>query len=119
MTNTIKFNESKVPVHKQHWRKLAGKEFLVGEELDGKDVTLIIKTISAENMQSQKGIEKKVVATFESTDRKIILNVTNMRRISEITGSGFIQDWIGKKITFTTETVSAFGKTTQALRVKQ
>lgn len=107
-----------IPAHKQHWRKLAGKEFLVGEELT-KDVTLTIKTVTREEVQSQAGKENKIVCTFEETDRKIILNVTNCKRIAEQVGSGFIQDWIGQKITFTTETVTAFNRTSQAIRVKQ
>ena len=120
MSEILDFEKSshKAPQHKTHWRKMAGKEFIVGEMLDGKDVTMTIKTVTIEELQSQKGTEKKVVATFEEADMKIVLNVTNMKSIAEKIGSGFVQDWIGKKVTFYPTKITAFGKTTEAIRVR-
>ena len=49
---------------KTHWRKIAGKDFLVGEMLDGKEVTLTIKSVAVEQLQNQKGKEEKPPSSF-------------------------------------------------------
>lgn len=104
---------------KEHWRKMAGKEFLIGEEFAGKEVKMTIKNVAVEKVQNKDGKKDKIVATFEQTDRKIILNVTNCKVISKLVGSGYPADWIGHEITFITERVTAFGETSDAIRVKR
>lgn len=104
---------------KQHWRAIAGKEFLIGEEFAGKDVTLTIKSVQREQVQNQQGKENKIVARFEESDRAIILNVTNCKAITKVLGSGYIQDWVGHKITFTSVKGTFFGEEQEVIRVKQ
>ena len=106
-------------MNKQHFRKLLGKEFLTGEELDGKDVTLTIKTATQDDVQGQKGKEKKLVLTFEKTDRKLILNITNAKAISKVAGSGFVEDWIGVPITLMPVKGVFFGEAQEVIRIKQ
>ena len=116
---TLEFEkQAQVPKHKQHWRAVAGKEFLVGEELPEAGIALTIKSVTKEEVQSKKGVEEKAVICFEKTKRKIIANVTNLTRISEVLGSPYPVDWIGKQITFIPERLSFFGKSTLCIRVK-
>ena len=105
-------------MNKTHFRKLLGKEFLTGEELDGKDVELTIKTASQEEVQGQKGKENKLVLSFEKTDRKLILNITNAKAIAKIAGSGFVEDWPGKPITLTPIKGVFFGEAQEVIRIK-
>ena len=117
---TLNFEQAsqRVPESKKHWRAYAGKEFLVAEEFGGKDITLTISEVVQEELQNAQGKEKKLVLKFAETDRKIACNVTNAKAISEVVGSGFIQDWIGQKITFYAVKISAFGKQQEAIRVR-
>ena len=120
MDDILEFEKQsqKVPASKEHWRKMAGKEFLVGEELPENGATMTIKSVTKEELQSQKGKEEKAVISFNETDRKIVANVTNLKRISEVLESPYPIDWIGKKVTFIPVTASFFGKTQQVIRVK-
>ena len=43
---------------------------------------------------------------------------TNSKRITEAYGSPKVEDWAGKKIAIYTEKVTAFGGTTDALRIR-
>ena len=118
---TLEFekNQHKIPEKKAHWRKLMGKEFLVGEELGGKPVTLTVKEVKQQELTSARGAETKITCSFMETDRKIVLNTTNCKKLTELSGSGFIQDWVGLKVVWHTERITAFGNTTDALRIKE
>jgi len=104
---------------KTHWRKIAGKEFLVGEMLDGKDIKLTIKEVRQEEIQNIKGKETKPVCYFHKTDQKLVLNVTNMKAISQVLGSPFIEEWAGKEITLTTIRGRFFGEDQEVIRIKK
>jgi len=104
---------------KTHWRKVAGKEYLVGEQLDGKDVTLTIKSVVKETLQNAKGKEVKPVITFEKTDLKLVVNVTNMKAIAKVLGTPFIEEWAGQQITLTPVKGTFFGEEQEVVRIKQ
>ena len=104
---------------KTHWRAIAGKEYLIGEELDGKEVTLTIKEVVQEELQNQKGKEIKPVASFVGTDRKLVLNVTNMKAIAKVLGTPYIDDWAGKQITLKPVKGRFFGEDQTVVRIKQ
>ena len=104
---------------KEHWRNLMGKEFLVGEELDGKDVTLTIKSVSIEELQNAKGKDKKPVMSFEGTDRKVVMNITNMKAVAKTLKTPYYQEWIGKQNTLTPVEGFFFGEQQTVIRIKQ
>ncbi len=103
---------------KTHWRTVAGKEFLVGEELNNKDVTLTIKNVAIEEVQNKQGKEKKPVASFVGTPKKLILNVTNMKSIAKVLKTPFVEDWAGKQITLTPVKGRFFGEDQEVVRIK-
>lgn len=105
--------------HKTHWRKIAGKEFLIGEMLDGKEVTLTIDHATQEEVQSQKGKEKKAVIYFKGTTQKMVANVTNMKAIAKELGSPYVEDWAGKQITLIPVSGRFFGEEQEVIRIKQ
>ena len=47
----------------------------------------------------------------------MVANATNLKRISKLLGSPFIEDWTNKQIVLTTEKVKAFGEIHDAVRV--
>jgi len=103
---------------KTHWRKIAGKEYLVGEQLDGKDVTLTIKAVVQEELQNAKGKETKPVITFEKTDLKLVVNVTNMKSIARVLGTPYVEEWAGQEITLTPLKGTFFGEEQEVVRIK-
>ncbi len=105
--------------NKTHWRTIAGKEFLVGEELAGKDVTLTINEVKIEELRNKQGKENKPVMSFIGTERKLVLNVTNMASIAKALGSSFIEDWSDQKITLTPVKGRFFGEDQEVIRIKQ
>lgn len=104
---------------KTHWRTIAGKEYLVGEELNGKEVKVTINEVKVELLQNVKGKEKKPVASFKGTDRKLVLNVTNMKSIAKVLGTSFIEDWANKEIILIPVKGRFFGEEQEVIRIKQ
>jgi len=106
-------NDKKTP-----WKKLFDYRFVSAEELTG-DTTVTIKAIEHDEAFNGKTKEDVIVLKFEEAKKGMILNKTNAKTLSIIAKSPFIEDWIGKKITLTSQMVSAFGQTVPAIRIKQ
>lgn len=113
---------------KTHWRQVAGKEYLVGEQLNGKETTLTIKNVVKEDVlnlqetiknKGEKVYDKKAVMYFEKTDLKLVMNVTNLKTTSKVLGSKFVQDWIGKQITLIPVTAKFYGEVSEVIRIKE
>jgi hypothetical protein len=104
---------------KTHWRQIAGKEFLIGEMLNGQDTTLTIKEVKIEELQNKAGKENKPVISFEKTDYKLVLNVTNMKTIAKVLGTPYIEEWAGQNITLTPIKGRFFGEEQEVIRIKQ
>lgn len=93
--------------------------YLEGEELKGSTLTLTIKDIRQEKMQSQKGKEEsKYVLYFKENRKGFVLNKTNAKRLAVLYGK-MTGGWHGKQVTLYTEEVKAFGETHNALRVAE
>ncbi len=91
--------------------------YLEGEELKGSSLTLTIKDIRQEKMQSHKGQpEIKWVLYFQETGKGFVINKTNAKRIAILHGK-MTGAWVGKQIALYTEEVRAFGEVHNALRV--
>lgn len=110
-----------------HFRVLFPSQYLAAHDLNGKDVVLTIRGLVVEELKTERGSEKKPVVYFvetqkkaerEKTDEKrLVLNKTNAKLIAEMYGSE-VNDWSGKRITVYATSVSAFGKNTEAIRVR-
>lgn len=105
---------------KTHWKKQHNYNFLGAYSLPvGKDIVLTIKELKPEEIVGNNGKkEKGFVCHFEENQKPMILNKTNCKIIEKLYASPFIEDWIGKKIQLYVAQVSAFGTTTDALRVR-
>lgn len=94
--------------------------FLGGWSFSNGDETLTISSVGEEEMfDAQTGGKKKgLCIRFKERDLPMVLNKTNASMIAEVTGSDAMRDWIGKQIIVGTERVKAFGKVSQAIRVR-
>lgn len=102
------------------FRKYMDKSFLGSWDVpDGSDLVLTIDHVSRDDVQNEKGHEKKMALHFKETGYKpMICNTTNAKAISKAYGSTKVEDWENKKIGIYKATISAFGQTTECLRVR-
>lgn len=96
------------------------KSFLGGWSFENGDKTLTISKIGEEEMYDAETGGKKtgLVMHFEEEDLPMVLNVTNCDTIAEVTGTDKIAGWVGRKIIVGTSKIKAFGKTHDAIRVR-
>lgn len=102
------------------FRKYMDKNYLGAWDLpDGKDLVLTIDHCEQNEVKSERGSETKLTLHFvERGYKPMVLNTTNSNRIAKAYSSKKVEDWEGKKIAIYTERVTAFGGTTDALRIR-
>ena len=102
------------------FRKFMDKSFLGFWDVpDGSDLILTIDHVSRDDVQNEKGREKKMALHFKEAGYKpMICNTTNAKAISKAYNSTKVEDWENKKIAIYKATISAFGSTTECLRVR-
>ena len=102
------------------FRKFMDKNYLGSWDVpDGEDLVLTIDHCEQNDVQNERGTEKKLVLHFkESGYKPMILNTVNSEAISEAYGSKRVESWEGKAISIHTEKVKAFGSMKDALRIR-
>ena len=102
------------------FRKFMDKSFLGAWDLNETgDTVLTIDYVARDDVQNEKGKEKKMALHFKETGYKpMICNTTNAQAISKAYGSTKVDDWEGKKIALYKATIAAFGQTTECIRVR-
>ena len=108
--------------HKTHWRKFFETNYLGGFDLaDGKggfkEITATIKRVQKETVTNERGKEDKLVLHFDGL-KPMILNATNSKTMKKLTGSEYVEDWVGRTIIIGTENGTWFGENTDALRIR-
>lgn len=101
--------------YKEYFKKYLGAwSFLDGDEV------LTIKHVEEREMYDiQTGKMKTAPCIWvEEKELPMVLNQINGDTIAEVLGTGIIEEWIGQRIIVGTETVKAFGKETEAIRVR-
>ena len=104
--------------------------YLGAADLRGEDRTLTIRRVVVEELRLKDGgADKKPVIYFEETkaaadkartpdkEKRLVLNKTNAMTIAGIYGYE-VDGWQGKKVTLFSTNVTAFGKTTEAIRIR-
>lgn len=107
---------------KTHWKKQHNYNYLGAYSLiPGEDLVLTIAKLQPEEIIGTNGKKENgfVCHFVEPNVKPMILNKTNCKVIEKIYSTPFIEEWIGKKIQLYVAQVSAFGTTTDALRIRQ
>ena len=104
-----------------HWKKLTNPNYLGSYSLeDGQDLILTIDYVAEELVIGADGKKENcVVAHFVEDSKPMILNSTNMKTITRIYKTPYIEAWHGKKIQIYSAKVKAFGETVDALRIRE
>ena len=104
---------------KGDYRKFMDKNYLGAWDVpDGEDLILTVDHAARDDVKNERGSEKKLTLHFVEDFKPMILNATNSKAISEAYGSPKVEDWAGKRIAIYTTKVTAFGGTTDALRIR-
>ena len=105
-----------------HWKKLTNPDYLGAYALEsGQDIILTIGYVREEKVTGTDGKKDDcVVCHFSERGVKpMILNATNMKTITKVLGTPYIEEWAGKRIQIGVEKVKAFGDVVDALRVRK
>ena len=94
-------------------------KWLRGPDLQGQEVPVVVSAVTLEEFDDQ---EKNTTAQkwclwFTGKDKGLVLNKTNARTIADFYGDD-TDDWMGRTVTLYPAMVTAFGKTTESVRVK-
>ena len=101
------------------YRKFMDKNYLGAWDVpDGEDLILTIDKAARDDVKNERGSEKKLTLHFVEDYKPMILNATNSKAISEACGSTKVETWAGQRIAIYTQKVTAFGGTTDALRIR-
>ena len=101
------------------YRKFMDKNYLGSWDVpDGEDLVLTIDKAARDDVKNERGSERKLTLHFVEDYKPMILNATNSKALSEAVGSTKVEDWSGKRIGIYTTKVTAFGGTTDALRIR-
>lgn len=101
------------------YRKFMDKNYLGAWDVpEGEDLILTIDHAAKDEVKNERGSENKLTIHFVEDYKPMILNATNSKAISEAYGSSKVEDWAGKRIAIYTTKVTAFGGTTDALRIR-
>lgn len=104
-----------------HWKKLTNPNYLGAYSIeDGKDLILTIGTVGNEMVIGPDGKKEEctVCHFVERGVKPMILNATNMKMITKLLNTPYIEQWNGHKIQIGVEKVKAFGEIVEALRVR-
>ena len=102
------------------FRRFMDKSFLGAWDLEETgDTVLTIDHVERNDVQNDRGTEKKMALHFKEKGYKpMICNTTNAKAISKAYGSTKVEDWEQKKIALYKATISAFGQTTECIRIR-
>lgn len=110
------------PSETTHWRNLfENKCMLLGSHNlnPGEELIAEIKSINANGTIKDKKGKDTIAAIISFTNcPDMVLNVTNTQTIAGLYGD-YTEDWIGESIQIYATEVKAFGKLTNALRVRE
>lgn len=106
-----------------HWKKLTNPNYLGSHDFQpNQEVEVVIEKVENVDIELFNGkkleVKNCILAYFKGAKKPMILNKENMKLITKVTGSPYVEQWTGKKIVLHVVPVSAFGSMTDAVRVK-
>lgn len=104
-----------------HWKKLTNPDYLGAYSIeDGQDLILTIDYVREEKVTGPDGKKDDcVVCHFKEKVKPMILNFTNMKMITKLYSTPYVEEWQGRQIQVGIEKVKAFGEIVEALRVRK
>ena len=104
-----------------HWKQLQNNDWIGAYALtDGQDLTLTIDKAMQEQVTGNNGKKEMCLTVHwvERDYRPMIVNRTNAKTITKVTGSPYIEDWHGKQITLYVDTTRLGSDIVECLRIR-
>jgi hypothetical protein len=102
-----------------HWKQLTNAEYIGAYSLQpGEERVVQIVNVCKKPVKGTDGKETDCIVANLKNEKPFILNKTNCKTLTKVSGSGFIEDWAGLKITVYADKVKAFGDVVDALRIR-
>lgn len=99
--------------------KVFPSKYVAAADLNGKTVTLTIKTVTMEEMITHDNKKaNKPVVWFEKATKGFVLNLTNAKIIAHLYGDD-TDLWTGSRISIYPTRIKAFGQMQDAIRVRE
>src|SRR5262245_9161255 len=93
--------------------------FLKHSDLNGKPLTLTIKSAPTEPLKGVNGEEQdKTVLHFKETKKTLPLNVTNWDAVADVTAEADTNDWAGHRIQAYPSTTPMRGEIVDCVRIR-
>jgi len=107
---------------KTHFKKLRDPNYVGSWDLMDKEGNVHDKIVTITGVEKKQVFDGKggseMLPTISFAECKpMVANSTNMKVVSRVCGSNFIEDWVGKKIRLTVKQIKAFGELHDAIRV--
>lgn len=105
---------------KTHWKRLENPNYIGAYSLDeGENRDVKITKVIRELVTGTGGKKEECTVAYLENEKPFILNRTNMKTITKIYNTPYIEEWVGKLITLYVAKIFAFGENVEALRVKE
>ena len=104
-----------------HWKQLQNNDWIGAYALqDGQDLTLTIDKAMQEQVTGNNGKHEMCLTVhwLERDYKPMIVNRTNAKTITKVTGSPYIEDWHGKQITLYVDTTRLGSDLVECLRIR-
>lgn len=99
------------------YRKMFHSQWFTASELDGGEETLTITKVTREMVKSETGEEERPTVHFAESDKPLVLNKTNARKIAGRFGNE-TDEWIDKQVTLRESVTTYRGEEVLCVRVK-
>lgn len=107
---------------KTHFKKLKNPDYLGSWDLadnsgNFRNKIVTISKVEKKMVHDGKGGQEECVTVSFQECKPMIMNSSNLKTISKLLDTPYIEDWESKKIELTVQKVKAFGEVHDALRV--
>jgi hypothetical protein len=106
-----------------HWRVLHNPDYIGAYALmngsESNELTVTIRSVLVEKVTGPDGKSEDCTVAKLEGQKPMILNATNLKSITKVLGTPFIEQWAGRQITLYVKKVKAFGDVVDALRVRE
>lgn len=92
--------------------------FVSAVEFGGSEPTVTIESLTIEELEGDKGIQKRWICRFVGKTKGWVVNRTNAELMAALFGSTDTTDWIGKRVTLGAEMVYMGNTPVPGIRVK-
>jgi len=120
-TNNLNPKKPKKQMEKQltHWKKLQNPLYLGSYDFQpNEERTVTVKDVKREMVKGQEGTEEHTIVHFVEAYKPMIINATNSKMLTNLSGSPYVEKWIGTSFKLVVVKIKAFGEFIDALRIK-